>query len=248
MNARPMTKRARLAVLLLLAAVVLTVGILGAPGAASAAPTSLTASSLKSTVTWGGFTILTGTLMDTTTPLSPIALGGQLVRVEWSLTDLPPWTLLATVTTDSAQYYTGQYAVVVYPKTPTWYRFNYLGSIGYDAALSNDLLIHVRPALGVPKVPSSAKVNKLFTISGTLKPRFPAGQKTVKLTAYRHKGKKWVSYKTYRAVNANSGSYTRYSLTLKISQTGRYRFTARTAATATFSPATSRTSTTLRIK
>src|SRR5664280_3527122 len=93
----------RLEVLLLLAALIVTAGMLAVPGLASAADTTtLTASALNSTVTWGGHTIVTGTLMDTTTHT---AVGGQWVRVEWSLTPAPiSWNLLDTVTTDSSQY------------------------------------------------------------------------------------------------------------------------------------------------
>ena len=242
--------RSRLARLLLLAALMLVIGVLAVPGVAGAAPnaTSLTATSLYSTITWGGYSILTGTLMDTT---SGTALGGQMLRVEWSPTGAPlSWTLLATVTaeTGSPQYNTGQYAAVVYPTALTVYRFIFPLSPGYDAASSNYLTIHVKPALGVPKVPSSAKVNHSFTVSGTLKPHFPAGEKTVKLSAYRYNGSKWVSYKTYMAVNADNGSYTKYSLSLKISQKGKYRFKASTAATAQFSAATTANSASFQVK
>jgi len=242
--------RSRLARLLLLAALMLVIGVLAVPGVAGAAPnhtTSLTAKSMNSTITWGRYTILTATLMDTTTTT---ALGGQFVDVEWSPTGLSgSWKLLATVTTDSSQYTTGQYAMVVYPTMKTYYRFLYLGGGGYAPAdPSETLVILVRPALGVPKVPSSAKVNKSFTVSGSLKPHFPAGDKTVKLTAYRYKGSKWVEYKSYKAINADNGSYTKYSLSLKISQKGKYRFKASTAATAQFSAATTANSASFQVK
>jgi len=238
----------RLEVLLLLAALTLTAGMLAVPGLASAAPntTTLTASALNSTIAWGGSTIVTGTLMDTT---SHTALGGQKVDVQWSLTASPlSWVTLATVTTDTNQFYTGQYAVVAYPTQLTYYRFNFLGTAGYAASSSNVLLIHVKPSLTVPKVPSSAKVNKKFTVSGTLKPRFPAGQKTVTLAASRYDGHKWVSYKNYSATNANNGSYTKYSASIKISKTGKYRFKASTAATSMYSATSTDNSATVKIK
>ena len=103
MRTKPVRHVHRSKVLLLLAVVMLTAGMLAAPSLAGAAPsaTSLHASALNPTVTWGGFTIVTGTLMDTT---HQVALGGQSVRVEWSPTGAPlSWNLLATVTTDSSQ-------------------------------------------------------------------------------------------------------------------------------------------------
>jgi len=249
MNTGSASKRVRLEVLLLLGILVVTVGSMVAPSLAGAASnqTSLTAKSLNATITWGGYTIVTGTLMDETTLT---ALGGQMLRVEWSLTGASPsWTLLATVTTDSAQFYTGQYAAVVYPRVLTYYRFNYLGGVGYDLASSNVLLIRVRPALSVPRVPTSAKVNQSFTVSGTLKPRFPAGAKTVTLKVIRYNGIKWVAYKTYKATNVNSGRYTKYSRSLKISRKGKYRFRASTAAvTAKYSAASTAYSKRLQVK
>jgi hypothetical protein len=243
--------RSRLARLLLLAVLMLVIGVLGVPGVAGAAAnheTSLTATALNSTITWGGYTILTGTLMDET---ALVALGGQMLRVEWSPTGAPlSWTLLATVSaeTGSPQYTAGQYPAVVYPTALTYYRFNFLGSPGYDIASSNVLIIHVKPALGVPNVPGSAKVNKSFTVSGSLKPQFPAGATTVTLNAYRYNGSKWVAYKTYKAVNADNGTKTKYSLSIKISKTGKYRFTASTAKTAQYSAVTTANSASFQVK
>ena len=229
MNARSTMKHARTQLLLLFAAVVLVAGLIAVPVAA-AATTSLTAKANSYTVTWGKFTIVTATLMDTS-GATPVAIGDQTVRLEWSLTGAPlSWNLLAEITTDDGQYYTGQYAGVVYPKQLTYYRFNFLGNGGYDPAPSNVLVIQARPALGVPTVPKSAKVNKSFTVYGSLKPHFPAGAKTVKLTAYRYNGHSWVSVKTYKATNYDDGSYTKYKLSLKIAKKGKYKFKASTAA------------------
>jgi hypothetical protein len=102
--------------------------------------------------------------------------------------------------------------------------------------------------LGVPSVTSSAKASASFKVSGSLKPQFPAGQKTVTLRASRYNGSKWVAYKTYKATNADNGSFTKYSLTLKIGSKGKYRFSASTAATALYSAASTGNSSTVTIK
>ena len=229
MSARSATKHARTQLLLLFAAVVLVAGLIAVP-AAAAASTSLTVTAQNTTVTWGKSTILNGTLMDTS-GTTPVALGGQTVRVEWSLSGAAlSWEWLADVTTDDGQYATGQYAAAVYPTQLTFYRFVFAGAGSYDPVTSTFEVVHVRPALGVPTVPKSAKVNKNFTVYGSLKPHFPAGAKTVKLKAYRYNGHSWVSYKTYKATNFNNGSYTRYKLSVKIAKKGKYRFKASTAA------------------
>jgi hypothetical protein len=249
MIARSTTKRRGAGRLLLLAALAVSVVLLAVPALASAANnTTLTAKASASTITWGGNVILTGTLMDTTTIT---ALGDQWVWVQWRLTNVAPWNDLAEVTTDDAQYATGQYTAVAYPTELTYYRMNFLGTAAYNSSISNTLQIRVRPALGVPKVPRAARAGRYFTVWGTLKPRFPAGAQTVKLTAYRYRNGKWVKAKSYRATNANSGAYTRYSARIRISKTGRYRFKASTAATTTapiFSSATPRYSPAFRVR
>ena len=92
----------------------------------------------------------------------------------------------------------------MYPTQLTYYRFYFPAPVAMIAAPSNVLVVQVRPALGVPTVPKSAKVNKNFTVYGSLKPHFPAGAKTVKLKAYRYNGHNWVSYKTYKATNSTT--------------------------------------------
>ena len=159
------------------------------------------------------------------------------------------WVTLAQITTDATQSLSGKYVGVVYPTELSSYHFWFQGN-GSDLgpSVSPGLTIHVKPALGVPSVTSSAKASASFKVSGSLKPQFPAGQKTVTLTASRYNGSKWVAYKTYKATNADNGSFTKYSLTLKIGSTGKYRFSASTAATALYSAASTGNSSTVTIK
>ncbi|MFA4966127.1 MAG: hypothetical protein WC709_10920 [Thermoleophilia bacterium] len=242
------SKRLRLEVLLLLAVLVTTAVALLAPGIAGAAasPTSLTASSLRSTVTWGKYTILTGTLMDTG---SDTALGGQMVRVERSPSGSPTsWSLLAIVTTDEAAYATGQYVHVVYPKALRWYRFNFPGNDSYAATVSNSLVIRVRPALGIPKAPLAVRAGAFFRVSGSLKPHFAAGAKTVKVKGYRYSHRRWVAVRLVSATNVNSGAYTKYTVKLRFTTKGKYRFRAYTVATSAWAGATTSLSKTLVVK
>ena len=225
------TTRRKREVRLLLAMVALSVGLLAVPAVAGAATsTSLNASSNKSTITWGGNAILTAILMDTD---SDTALGGQWVWVERSSTgSSASWIQFAQVTTGEGEYDTGQYTQIVSPTQKRYYRFTYPGDGTYAAAPpSQTLVIAVRPALGVPRVPTLARVSRSFTVWGTLKPHFPARARTVTLTAYRYNGRSWSRFGTYRATNVNSGEYTKYARTLKITKRGKYRFTASTAAT-----------------
>jgi hypothetical protein len=237
MNRTPAMRGRSHRVLVLLAVLVVALGALGATAAVGAAldTTFMSASASSTTVTWGGYSIIKGVLTDTTEGSDPV--GGQYVLLQYSATGAPfpaPWYSLANITTDATQAAAGKYVGIAYPTKLTYYHFWFQGSpsTGLGATVSKRLTINVKPALGVPSAPSSAKANASFKVSGSLKPQFPAGEKTVTIKAVRYNGSTWVAYKTYKATNADNGSFTKYSLTLKISSKGKYRFSASTAATA----------------
>jgi len=106
----------------------------------------------------------------------------------------------------------------------------------------------ILPMLGVPQVPSSVKHAKTFKVWGTLRPQFAAGAKTVELKVYVYRHKKWVAYKTYWAKNADSGAYTRYSLSLKLNGKGKYRFRAGMDKSAPYAAVSTAMSKTLKVK
>ncbi len=110
------------------------------------------------------------------------------------------------------------------------------------------MLVKVKAAVGKPACPASVKAGKRFTVSGSLKPRFPKGAKTVTVRAQRYANGKWRPYKSYRATNADSGAYSKYSVRLKITKKGKYRFYGTTAATGTLAAGKSAYSRTLKVK
>ena len=249
MSTRSPFRRARLHVMLALAVCVATAVLLAAPALAGAAPspTDLTVRAQKYTITWGANTILTGTLMDTGTIT---ALGGLWVNVEWSPTGSPAsWKLLSTVTTETeAQYSTGQYTQVVQPRKLTYYRYVFLGTADYAPKVSNTVIIKVRPFVGRPIVPKTIKAGTLFTVRGSLKPRFPAGAKTVTVKAYRYKGNKWVVAKRLRATNVDTAKYSKYQVRTSFTMKGKYRFRAYTPPMDGWARGTSRVSTVVVVK
>jgi hypothetical protein len=235
--------------MLALAVCVATAALLAAPGLAGAAPspTGLTVKAQRYTITWGTNTILTGTLMDLDTIT---ALGGLWVRVEFSPTGAPAsWTLLSNVTTETdAQYSTGQYTQVVQPRKLTYYRYVFLGTAAYAPEVSNTVIVKVRPFVGRPIVPKTVKAGKYFTVRGSLKPRFPAGAKTVKVKAYRKKGGTWVVAKRLRATNVDTATYSKYQARTSFTKKGKYRFRAFTLLMDGWAPGTSRFSGVLVVK
>ena len=150
---------------------------------------------------------------------------------------------------DGAASYTPGVSVVVSGvgrHTLTYYSRDAAGNT--ETAVSASLTLVGKPTLTTPKSPTTVKRRKAFTVWGVLKPHFAAGAKTVKVKAYIKKSGKWVAYKSYSAVNANYGSSTKYSIRIKLSRKGKYRFTASTTASTTWRAASTRPSKTLTVK
>jgi hypothetical protein len=105
-----------------------------------------------------------------------------------------------------------------------------------------------KPGLTTPVPPKSALRGVRFVVSGRLTPQFRAGEKTVTLTAFRYTRHAWRLFKTFAAVNADSGSSTRYHATIRLTQAGCYRFRASTVTTAAWLAARSGISRTLTVK
>lgn len=245
MVVRSTSRRVRLGILFLLVAVV-AAGVAALPASAAPHATKLTATANSTLLKYGGGTVISAVLMDTT---GGVAVGGQWVRVEQATSASGPWTLLYIVTTSSGDYATGTYSGPVMPVQNTWYRFVFEGTADFTASTSNVLAIRVKPVLGKPSCPAKVKHGKKFTVKGTLKPHFMAGVKTVKIRVFKlNSHKKWVVYKNYKATNRDYKSFTKYVLRLKIAKKGQYRFRARTVATASFAAAVSGYSRTLRVK
>jgi hypothetical protein len=212
----------------LLVLCVVTAGLLAAPALATPAPTSITPSAGAATLTYGTGTTLSATLWDTD---GDAALGGLILKVEQATaSEAGPWTTLYWLTAPSGPYATGVYTGPVIPAQTTWYRFVFEGTPEYVATTSTALRIGVRPDLGRPYSALQVKRGKRFAVRGLLRPQFPAGDRTVTLTAYRWVNRTWVKYKSYRATNFDAKQITQYKRTLAISKKGAYRFKASTKA------------------
>jgi hypothetical protein len=232
-----------LAVAVVMIAVVL---LAAAPALAAPRATSLTPTAGAGVLTFGGGTTISATLWDTS---ADVAVGGQDLRVEQSTSGATgPWSLLYVITSPDGPYATGVYSGPVVPVQNTWYRFVFNGTLEFAPITSDTLTITVKPWLGKPTCPSSVKHGKSFTVKGSLKPRFPAGAKTVTVKAYRYKGNKWVFYKDYSAKNYDYKGYTQYKVNIKLSTKGTYRFKGTTKATAEWAAGASANSGKLKVK
>jgi hypothetical protein len=197
------------------AAGVLAAVALAAPALADAAATSWTVSPQTKTLTYGQGVILTGTLTS-----GGAAVGGLWVDFYQATTETGSAELVYKVTSPTGPYATGAYSAVVMPLQTMYYRFQWAGDPTYAASASDVVPVLVKPALGAPTCPSSVKVSKKFTVKGSVKPGAPSGP-AVKIKSYRQKGNgAWVGYKTYGTKIAG----TQYSQSVKIGQTGKFKF------------------------
>jgi hypothetical protein len=245
-------KRSHVTRLAVIAAVVLVaVAVLAAPALAAPDATDFSqAYANTGVVNYGGGTLISAVLMDTT---QGMALGGLFVDVEQSTTGATgPWDSLYVLTTGAGQPYdTGTYTGPVVPMQNTWYHFVWVGSAAYAAANSDahPVEVRVKPLLGKPSCPAKIRHGKKFTSKGTLNPMFTSGTKTVTIKVYKKSHKKWVAMKkTYLATNGKYQGFTPYSVRIKLTKKGQYRLRARTTAGAEWAAAVSGYSRTLKVK
>jgi hypothetical protein len=194
--------------------------------------TGLWISTTKTVVNYGGSALLQGELYDASDQLAPVGLGGRPVTFEYSSSPTGPWASLGTHLTSSVAGALGKVSVTISPQAPTYYRLRYYkeASLEYGGAVSEVRKVGVRPSLGRPVAPTSARVGRWFTVYGSLKPHFAAGQKTVEIKVYRYRNGRWVKVKTQWATNVDSRDFTKYRLRTRLTTKAKYRFRATSTA------------------
>jgi hypothetical protein len=218
--------------MLVVALVVAAAAAAAVPAAAAPAPSKLTVTPQSATVKWDSTLILNGLLQEDVVP--PLPLDRMQVQVQRSTTGSDPWTLVATVTNTAAPYSSGAY---VYSETATrtyYWRMHFAGDGQWAAVTSAPVKIGVKPLVGKPSAPRRAKARGAFQVSGSLKPRFSPGSRAVKLRWQVREHGRWKAYRTVWAGVADSGSFSKYSVSVTVKEKGTYRFYGETPATARF--------------
>ena len=217
---------------------------------AAGVQTRIEVSARKTIVDYGASTVLSGVLWDSGDPLGEVNMGGRSVTVQSASSIAGPWVDLETLTTGAAIPSVGTFSLTVTPISSIYYRVRFVAEAGskYGDSLSYMVRVGVRPLLGVPKAPSSVRSRRSFTVYGTLRPHFPAGERTVKVKVYRYKNRRWVFVRRVSATSADSGSNTRYAVKVKLITRGKYRFRAYTVATATWAGDTTPLGTVLTVR
>jgi hypothetical protein len=233
--------------LLSIVALMAVAAVAAAPAAAAPTPTTLTVTAQSTSVNWGAKAVLNGVLQTTEAPARPV--DGQQVLVQYATSPTAIlWTTAATVTNNAAPYTSGAYTYSWTASRNYYWRMRFAGTSEWGSADGAFVYIKVKPVIGKPSCPASVKHGKKFTVSGSLKPKYPSGSKNVTVKAERYSGGKWKAYKSYKATTANSGSYSKYSVKISISKKGKYHFYATTADTSTLSAGKSGYSRSMKVK
>ncbi|MDZ4170289.1 MAG: S8 family serine peptidase [Coriobacteriia bacterium] len=179
----------------------------------AAAGIALTAS--PATTAYGGRTVLTARATDLS---SGAALIGT-VRIErrsgsrWipvATTRVAPGTVRASATIRSAATYRAVFA----------------GTESHDPAQGDSLTVKPRVVLSAPSSPSSARRSTRFAVSGSLAPRHTAGTPAVRIECSRWDGSRWVLKRTVSARVSNSGAASRYTASVSLPLSGRWKLRA----------------------
>jgi hypothetical protein len=200
-----------------------------------------------STVTYGRSAVISGTLVkrDGGTPI----VGGRVALWASGRVD-GPWTLVEAGTTGGDPGAEGTVALRVVPEESTFYSLRYTPAQDTDfaAATSATARVKVRPALGRPARPAAVKARRKFTVSGELAPRFPKGSTIVRVRVYRLKSGRWRPVKRIAATIADRGDASGYSVRLRLTTRGTYRFRAEFAAAGGWASAASKYSGRTRVR
>ena len=148
--------------------------------------------------------------------------------MEYSASSNGPWITAGTVTNTAEPYTSGAYTYDWTAERNYYWRMVFEGTAEW-AAPRNVVLVKVRPRArqaGLPGVDQGRQEVHRVRFAEAQGPQ--AGSRTVKVKAQRYASGKWRSYKSYTATNADSGSYSKYSVRIKITQKGKYRFYATT--------------------
>ena len=193
----------------------LSVPTLGTPVAKLASKISLSAPTV---ITYGGSATVGGKLADA----SDSGLTGQSVSLDSMAYGTTAWTVVGTKATQSV----GTFSFSVKPTIKTSYRVRFIGDDSYAAVTSATKITSVRAYLSTPIAPTSARRAVGFTTYGYLKPKHPSGGYPVRIYRYRYVSGKWKSYGYVNARAYNYSTYTKYSVSIKLPYSGRWRLRA----------------------
>jgi hypothetical protein len=106
-------------------------------------------------------------------------------------------------------------------------RFDGDADAGIPSAVPSGVVRIVPKAyLSNPAAPSKMSRKRSYTVYGYLKPRHASGTYAVRVYKWRYSGGKWRSAGYAKAKVVNYSSYSKYSVSLKLTTKGKWRLAA----------------------
>ena len=121
----------------------------------------------------------------------------------------------------------GFFSISAKPTTKTEYRVRFAGLTTYSASQSAAWVYATpKPDVRTPIAPKTMSHSKSYTVHGYLKPRHTSGSYPVRIYKYRKVSGHYRSYGYVKAKASNYYSYTKYSVKVKLTKTGKWRLRA----------------------
>ncbi len=117
-------------------------------------------------------------------------------------------------------------SVTATPTVVSYYRVVFSGDTTYSAAASR--VVKVKPRANISNVgsPWSMSRTRSYAAYGYLRPRHTSGSYPVRIYKYRYVSGKWRAYGYVNARAYNYGTFTKYSVSLRLPYAGRWRLRA----------------------
>jgi murein DD-endopeptidase MepM/ murein hydrolase activator NlpD len=169
---------------------------------------------------WGTATTISGTLRNAAG--SPFV--GATVTLERSV-DATSWTRIGNTLTGLK----GAWSISYRPVRAYRVRLRFSPPVPYVTATSAETTVAPHAGVSAPDEHACAGSGHSFEVAGTLRPRHPAGSRTVIVRFQRYEAGTWAEASTHLTTNRHSGSATRYYHRVSLAA-GRWRVRAETAA------------------
>jgi hypothetical protein len=168
-------------------------------------------------VPWRGAVQLSGQLSTDGAPL-----GGKQVVLE-SSPDGSVWSWVADLPSADGSY---SVLAAAHLRQKTMYRLRFPGDVDFAGSQSAPVTVTPHVLLGTPSAPLRVRHGVAFTSTGTLQPRHPAGQRSVRILCYKLRSGTWVLKLTVNAANLNYSTYSKYRARFALPSAGRWRLRA----------------------
>lgn len=150
-------------------------------------------------------------------------VGGQTVTLQTSTNDVTFTDSAITATTDTD----GSFVLSCRPRSKTYYRVRFEGTTSFVGTDSASISVLPVAKVSEPVAPKTMSHRGYYSVAGHLWPRHTSGSTSaVRIQKYRYVHGAWKYYGSVKAKVRNYSSYSKYSVSMRLQYTGRWRLRA----------------------